>query len=163
MWQKKNGSGINAVEKRSVRSMCGVSRKDRCRNSDVRERCGLKEGEVTRVESGMLRWFGLLERMNESRQTKQMYRANVCDGKKSYSLLRGQQRTGDSSEVPSVRVRRLGYRLIGVVGFIALLRKRMSCISSLEKSTYQSESGPERGKDRYFVAARWILGPADFC
>ncbi|GBP76936.1 hypothetical protein EVAR_53818_1 [Eumeta japonica] len=27
-----------------------MSRKDRCRNSDVRERCGLKEDVVTRVE-----------------------------------------------------------------------------------------------------------------
>ncbi|GBP89869.1 hypothetical protein EVAR_65758_1 [Eumeta japonica] len=35
---------------RSLRTMCGVSRKGRCRNSDVRERCGLKEGVVTRVE-----------------------------------------------------------------------------------------------------------------
>ncbi|GBP43973.1 hypothetical protein EVAR_27141_1 [Eumeta japonica] len=30
--------------------MCGVSRKDRCRNSDVRARCGLKEDVVTRAE-----------------------------------------------------------------------------------------------------------------
>ncbi|GBP35897.1 hypothetical protein EVAR_23146_1 [Eumeta japonica] len=30
--------------------MCGVSSKDRCRNSDVRERGGLKEDVVTRVE-----------------------------------------------------------------------------------------------------------------
>ncbi|GBP04158.1 hypothetical protein EVAR_74874_1 [Eumeta japonica] len=36
--------------------------KDRCRNSDVRERCGLKEDVVTRVEREMLLWFGHLER-----------------------------------------------------------------------------------------------------
>ncbi|GBP77930.1 hypothetical protein EVAR_26540_1 [Eumeta japonica] len=34
----------------SLRSVCGVSQKNRCRNSDVRERCVLKEDEVTRVE-----------------------------------------------------------------------------------------------------------------
>ncbi|GBP64519.1 hypothetical protein EVAR_53018_1 [Eumeta japonica] len=28
----------------------------------------------------MLRWFGHLGRMNESRLRKQIYRANVCDG-----------------------------------------------------------------------------------
>ncbi|GBP85247.1 Putative endoplasmic reticulum metallopeptidase 1-A [Eumeta japonica] len=33
----KQESGINAVEMRSLRSMCGVSQKDRCRNRDVRE------------------------------------------------------------------------------------------------------------------------------
>ncbi|GBP28477.1 hypothetical protein EVAR_93424_1 [Eumeta japonica] len=35
---------------RSMGSMCGVSRKDRRRNSDVRERCGLKEDVATRVK-----------------------------------------------------------------------------------------------------------------
>ncbi|GBP84055.1 hypothetical protein EVAR_67654_1 [Eumeta japonica] len=50
VWQKKKESRINEVEMRSLRSMCGVSRKDRCRNSDVRERCGLKKVVVTRVE-----------------------------------------------------------------------------------------------------------------
>ncbi|GBP70539.1 hypothetical protein EVAR_47922_1 [Eumeta japonica] len=54
VWQKKNESRINAVEIRSLRSMCGVSRKDRCRKSDVRERCGLQEDVVTRVERGSI-------------------------------------------------------------------------------------------------------------
>ncbi|GBP81225.1 hypothetical protein EVAR_55721_1 [Eumeta japonica] len=37
---------------RSLRSMCKVSRRDRCRNSYVRERCGPKEDVVIRVERG---------------------------------------------------------------------------------------------------------------
>ncbi|GBP68865.1 hypothetical protein EVAR_46182_1 [Eumeta japonica] len=37
------------------------------------------EEVVTRVEKGMLRWFDHLERMNESRLTKQIYKTNVCD------------------------------------------------------------------------------------
>ncbi|GBP12791.1 hypothetical protein EVAR_6117_1 [Eumeta japonica] len=41
-------------------------------NSDVSERCGLKEDVVTRVEGGVI---------NKSRLTKQIYKANVCDGK----------------------------------------------------------------------------------
>ncbi|GBP79715.1 hypothetical protein EVAR_34840_1 [Eumeta japonica] len=52
---KKNENRINAVEILSLRSMCGVSLKDRCRNSDVRERCSLKKDVVTRIERGMLR------------------------------------------------------------------------------------------------------------
>ncbi|GBP62500.1 hypothetical protein EVAR_44740_1 [Eumeta japonica] len=51
VWQKKNESRINVVEIRSSRSMS----KDRCKNSDIRERCSLKEDVVTRVERGMLR------------------------------------------------------------------------------------------------------------
>ncbi|GBP04784.1 hypothetical protein EVAR_3717_1 [Eumeta japonica] len=69
------------MEMRSVRSIYGEPLKDICRNSDVRQRCGLKEEVVTRVERGMLRWFGHLERMNESRLIKPIYRANMCDGK----------------------------------------------------------------------------------
>ncbi|GBP87516.1 hypothetical protein EVAR_86553_1 [Eumeta japonica] len=50
VWQKKNESRINAVEMRSLRSVRGVSQDDRCRNSDVREWCDLKEDVVTRVQ-----------------------------------------------------------------------------------------------------------------
>ncbi|GBP16084.1 hypothetical protein EVAR_94422_1 [Eumeta japonica] len=70
-----------------ILQMCGGARKDRCRNSDVRERCGLREDVVTRVERGMLRWFSHLERMNESRLTRQIYRADVCDGKTADRLI----------------------------------------------------------------------------
>ncbi|GBP86902.1 9,11-endoperoxide prostaglandin H2 reductase [Eumeta japonica] len=49
-YDKKNESKINAVEMRLLHSMCGVSRKERCRNSDVRKRCSLKEDVMTRVE-----------------------------------------------------------------------------------------------------------------
>ncbi|GBP43042.1 hypothetical protein EVAR_96300_1 [Eumeta japonica] len=52
--QKKNESRINVVEMWSLRSMCGVPLKDRCGNSDVRNRCGLKEVEIG-IEKGMLR------------------------------------------------------------------------------------------------------------
>ncbi|GBP93311.1 Wilms tumor protein homolog B [Eumeta japonica] len=54
-WQKKNESRINAVQLRLLRSMCGVSRKNKCRNSDVRGQYGLKEDVVNRVERG---WVG---------------------------------------------------------------------------------------------------------
>ncbi|GBP64274.1 hypothetical protein EVAR_45322_1 [Eumeta japonica] len=61
---------------RSLLSVCGVPRKDRCRNSDVRERCGLKEDVVTWVERCMLWWFTHLERMK-----KQLCIADMCDGR----------------------------------------------------------------------------------
>ncbi|GBP60608.1 hypothetical protein EVAR_50972_1 [Eumeta japonica] len=48
--KKKDECRINAVEMRSQSSKCGVSLTDRCRNSDVRERCGLKEDVETREE-----------------------------------------------------------------------------------------------------------------
>ncbi|GBP06493.1 hypothetical protein EVAR_4617_1 [Eumeta japonica] len=46
----------------------------------ILERCGLKEDRI-RIERGTLRRFGRLQRMNVSRLTKEIYRANVCDEK----------------------------------------------------------------------------------
>ncbi|GBP04443.1 hypothetical protein EVAR_3836_1 [Eumeta japonica] len=67
-WASQNR--INAVEMRSLW------------NSDVRERCSLKEDVVTRTEESLLQWFEHLERMNESRMAEQICRANVCDDTK---------------------------------------------------------------------------------
>ncbi|GBP47183.1 hypothetical protein EVAR_38295_1 [Eumeta japonica] len=53
VWQKKNESRINKVEMRLLCSMCGVSQKDRWRNSDVREECGLK------MYVSPQHWFGI--------------------------------------------------------------------------------------------------------
>ncbi|GBP21257.1 hypothetical protein EVAR_84384_1 [Eumeta japonica] len=78
---KKNESRINAVGMRFLGSVCGVSRKGRCRNGDARESRGLKEDVTIRLERGMLRWFGRRKMMNESRLTKQIYRASVCNEK----------------------------------------------------------------------------------
>ncbi|KAF9790000.1 hypothetical protein SFRURICE_002365 [Spodoptera frugiperda] len=77
VWQKKHESRINAVEMRALRSMCGVKLSDRVKNSVVREKCGLKDDLVTRIEKGMLRWFGHVERMDDNRFTKEVYKANM--------------------------------------------------------------------------------------
>ncbi|GBP89317.1 hypothetical protein EVAR_62807_1 [Eumeta japonica] len=75
---EKNKRRINAMEMRSLH-MYGEPLKNGCRKRDVRERCGLKEDIVIRVEKDMLLWFARLERTNESRPTKQIYIVNVCD------------------------------------------------------------------------------------
>ncbi|GBP84084.1 hypothetical protein EVAR_68786_1 [Eumeta japonica] len=67
--------------------------KDRRRNTSVRERCGLKEDVVIRIERGMLRWFG--QRMNERRLTRLIYGANVFDAKSSLKEL---EKTTDNAE-----------------------------------------------------------------
>ena len=77
VWQKKHESRINAVEMRALRSMCGLTLNDRVNNVLIRERCGLKDDVVTKIEKGMLRWFGHVERLNESRLTKEIHRAKV--------------------------------------------------------------------------------------
>ncbi|GBP79407.1 hypothetical protein EVAR_61832_1 [Eumeta japonica] len=66
----------------------------------------LKEDVVTRVERGMLWWFGHRERMNENRPTKQMYRAKVCDGKEQFRVQAGAAAgTTDFQQIRSGRIR----------------------------------------------------------
>jgi hypothetical protein len=45
---------------------------DRVRNVEIRRRCGLKDDVVTRIERGMFRWFGHVERMSDERMTKKI-------------------------------------------------------------------------------------------
>ena len=72
---KKDESGINAVEMRSLRRMCGKRIIDRVRNEQIREECGVREGVVTRMKVNILRWFGHVERMSEERSTRRIYGA----------------------------------------------------------------------------------------
>ena len=74
---KRHESRINAVEMRSLRSMCGVTLNDRVRNEVIRERCGLQEDVVTKAEKSMLRCFCHVGRMSERRLTKGIYVADV--------------------------------------------------------------------------------------
>lgn len=77
VWQKRHQSRVNAVEMRALRSMCGVKLSDRIRNSVIRGKCGMDGDIVTKIEKGMLRWFGHVERMDERRLTKRVYTKRV--------------------------------------------------------------------------------------
>ena len=57
--------------------MSGIKLSDRVNNSIIREQCGVKEDVVTKIEKGMLRWFGHAERMDERRLTKEIYEATL--------------------------------------------------------------------------------------
>ncbi|GBP50011.1 hypothetical protein EVAR_46633_1 [Eumeta japonica] len=86
VWQKINESRVDVGKMRFLLNMCGVSLKDRCRNSTVRERCGLKD-VATRVETGILQ-FWPSGKDNERRLRKQIYRASVYNGKIGKSRFR---------------------------------------------------------------------------
>lgn len=46
------------------------------KNSVITETCGLKD-DVTRIKKVMLRWFGYVKRMDDSRLKKEVYRADI--------------------------------------------------------------------------------------
>ena len=58
------------------------------RNGVIRELCGIQKGVNERISESILRWFGHLERMDESRLVKRVYRGE-CVGNKR----RGRPRT----------------------------------------------------------------------
>ena len=96
---------LNVFEMRCLRSMCGVSRLDRLRNEEIRRRMGVTKEMAERVDESVLRWFGHMERMDEERLTKRVWKMEVA-GQRG----RGRPRYG---WMDGVR-RALGVRAIGM-------------------------------------------------
>ena len=68
---------LDVMEMNCLRSMCGVTRRDRVRNEEVRRRVGVKRSLSERAEERSLSWFGHLERMSDERLTKRVYDSDV--------------------------------------------------------------------------------------
>ena len=68
---------LNVVEMRCLRSMCGVTRRDRIRNEEVRRRTGVTRELSGRADQTVLRWFGHTERMDEDRLVKRIVKSEV--------------------------------------------------------------------------------------
>ena len=60
-----------------MRSMTDVSRLDRVRNEVVRVRTGVRRELATRVDMNVLRWFILVERMDNERLLEKVMNAKV--------------------------------------------------------------------------------------
>lgn len=80
---------LDVFEMKCLRSMAGVSRLDRIRNEVVRERTGVVRELSRRADGRILGWFGHVERMEEGRMVKKIYRAEV-----SGRRARGRPRLG---------------------------------------------------------------------
>ena len=80
---------LNVFEIKCLRSMTGVSWLDRVRNEVVRARTGVRRELAARVDMNVLRWFGLVERMDNERLLKKVMNAKV-DGRSA----RGRPRFG---------------------------------------------------------------------
>ena len=76
-------------EMKCLRSLVGVSRMDRVRNEEVGRRAGIERELASRADQRVLRWFGLVERMNEYRMARRVLMAEVSGGR-----VRGRPRLG---------------------------------------------------------------------
>ena len=72
---------VNILEMKCLRSLVGVSRMDRVRNEEVHRRAGIGRELANRVYQRVLRWFGHMERMDESRLTRRVMMAEVNGGR----------------------------------------------------------------------------------
>ena len=80
---------VNVLEMKCLRSLVGVSRMDRVRNEEVRRRAGIESELASTVDKRVLRWFGHVERMDESRMARRVLMAEV-----SGERVRGRPRLG---------------------------------------------------------------------
>jgi len=85
-WSRKR---IEVLEMKCLRTITGVRWFDRVRNTRVREMCGNRRSLLERADQGVLKWFGHIERMEEERVIKRIYRSTV-EGDR----LRGRPRKG---------------------------------------------------------------------
>ncbi|WP_435336460.1 hypothetical protein, partial [Klebsiella pneumoniae] len=68
---------MRAVEMDMLRSVCGVRRIDRVRNEEIRGRCGVDKSLNQQVEESILRWYGHVERMDDERTVKKIYKSDI--------------------------------------------------------------------------------------
>ena len=52
----------------NLRGLLGIRSRDRVSIARVRELCGVKKGLNERIDEGVLRWFGNVERMERDNQ-----------------------------------------------------------------------------------------------
>ena len=62
LWKVKERSRVKAFEMDNLRGLLGIRIMDRVQNARIREFCGVKKGLDERIDGGVPRWFGHMER-----------------------------------------------------------------------------------------------------
>src|SRR5215469_9132122 len=63
---------LEVFEMKGLRSICGISLRDRIRNERIRERCGWDRGLISKYEQSILKWYGHAMRLNEDRLVRRV-------------------------------------------------------------------------------------------
>ena len=66
----------------NLRGLLGIRRMNRVPNALIRKLCEVKKGLDERIDEGVLRWFGHVERMESDRIAKGVY-VGECVGSRS--------------------------------------------------------------------------------
>ena len=73
IWKDKERSRIRAVLMNNRRGLMGIRRMDKVRNAWIRELCEVTKGVDERIDEGVLRLFGHVERMKNDRIPNRAY------------------------------------------------------------------------------------------
>ena len=57
----------------NLRSLVGIRRMDKIVSVRIRQLCGMTKGVDEKIDKGVLRWFGHVERMETDRIAKRVY------------------------------------------------------------------------------------------
>ena len=71
--REKGRSRIWVVQMDNLRGLLGIRRMDKFRNARIRQLCGVTKGVDEKINEGVLRWFGHMERMDNNRIAKRVY------------------------------------------------------------------------------------------
>ena len=77
LWKEKERSRIRAVQKDYLRGLLGIRSMDRVSNAWIRDFCGIMKGMDEKIDEGVLQCFGYVERMENDRIAKTLFR-RVC-------------------------------------------------------------------------------------
>ena len=67
IWRKKDRSIVMAVQMDNLRGVLGIRRMGKVLNAGIRQLCGVTNGVDKKIDEGVLRWFGYVERMENGR------------------------------------------------------------------------------------------------
>ena len=84
IWSEKEKSRIWAVRMDNLRGLLGIRRMDKVPNAQIRQLCGVTKGMDEKIDEGVLRWFGHVQRMENNKTAKR-----VCVGDCAGSLSVG--------------------------------------------------------------------------
>ena len=71
-WRKKERPSIRAVQMDNLRGLPGIRRMDKVPNAWIRQLCRVIKGADEKIDEGVLRWFGHVERMENDRIAKRV-------------------------------------------------------------------------------------------
>ena len=63
LWKEKERSRIRVVQKGNLRGLLGIRGMNRVPNARIRELCEVIKGVNEKIDEGVFRWFGHVERM----------------------------------------------------------------------------------------------------